>query len=79
MNDFRLHDLRHTGQNLAAATGVTLADLKKRLGPSSNTAALRCVHSVDGRDAEIAKALSKLAVADRGSVLPDDAHTADRT
>lgn len=26
------HDLRHTGQTLAASTGATLADLKKRLG-----------------------------------------------
>ncbi|WP_435832806.1 hypothetical protein [Nocardia vinacea] len=33
--DVTFHDLRHTGQTLAASTGATLADLKKRLGHSS--------------------------------------------
>lgn len=58
------HDLRHTGQSLAAATGASLVDLKQRLGHSSTAAAQRYMHAVDGRDAEIAKALSVLA--DRG-------------
>lgn len=58
------HDLRHTGQSLAAATGASLVDLKQRLGHSSTAAAQRYMHAVEGRDAEIAKALSVLA--DRG-------------
>lgn len=61
------HDLRHTGQTLAAATGATQADLKKRLGHSSNAAAARYLHVVDGRDSEIAAELSKLAA--RGSAV----------
>lgn len=55
------HDLRHTGQTLAASTGATLADLKKRLGHSSAAAALRYLHAVEGRDKELAGELSKLA------------------
>ncbi|MDQ6642608.1 MAG: site-specific integrase [Actinomycetota bacterium] len=41
------HDLRHTGQSLAAATGASLVDLKKRLGHSSTAAAQRYMHAVD--------------------------------
>lgn len=59
--DITFHDLRHTGQSLAAAAGATLADLKKRLGHSSTAAANRYLHALDGRDAEVAKALSVLA------------------
>lgn len=55
------HDLRHTGQTLAAQAGATLADLMKRLGHASMVAAKRYLHAVDGGDAEIAKALSDLA------------------
>jgi integrase len=53
--DISFHDLRHTGQSLAAATGATLADLKKRLGHSSSTAAQRYMHAIEGRDLEIAR------------------------
>ncbi|QGL50300.1 tyrosine-type recombinase/integrase [Micromonospora terminaliae] len=59
--DLTSHDLRHTGQTLAAQTGTTLGDLMKRLGHSSMAAARRYLHAVDGRDREIAKALSELA------------------
>ncbi|MGC4788724.1 tyrosine-type recombinase/integrase [Micromonospora sp. DT178] len=60
LDDLTFHDLRHTGQTLAAQTGATLADLMKRLGHSSMAAARRYLHAVDGRDREIAKALSEL-------------------
>jgi integrase len=59
LDDLTFHD--HTGQTLAAQTGATLADLMKRLGHSSMAAARRYLHAVDGRDREIAKALSELA------------------
>lgn len=59
--DLRFHDLRHTGAVLAAATGATLAELMGRLGHSTAGAALRYQHAAKGRDAEIARALSKLA------------------
>lgn len=61
--DLRFHDLRHTGAVLAAATGATLAELMGRLGHSTPGAALRYQHAAQGRDAEIARALSGLAKA----------------
>ncbi|MCB0907941.1 MAG: site-specific integrase [Nocardioidaceae bacterium] len=64
------HDLRHTGQSLAAATGASLVDLKQRLGHSSTAAAQRYMHAVEGRDAEIAKALSALAETGDATRLP---------
>lgn len=64
------HDLRHTGQSLAAATGASLVDLKQRLGHSSTAAAQRYMHAVKGRDAEIAKALSALAETGDATRLP---------
>lgn len=64
------HDLRHTGQSLAAAAGASLADLKRRLGHSSSSAALRYMHAVEGRDAQVAQALSRLASEGDGSSLP---------
>lgn len=70
MEDFHFHDLRHTGQTLAAATGATLPDLMKRLGHASPTAALRYLHSVGGRDQEIANALSELAEHGDAARLP---------
>jgi integrase len=64
------HDLRHTGQSLAAATGASLVDLKQRLGHSSTAAAQRYMHAVEGRDAEIAKALSRMAEKGDATKLP---------
>ncbi|RNM13296.1 tyrosine-type recombinase/integrase [Nocardioides pocheonensis] len=58
--DLRWHDLRHTGAVLAAQTGATLAELMGRLGHSTPGAALRYQHAAQGRDMEIAKALSDL-------------------
>lgn len=59
--DLRWHDLRHSGAVLAAQTGATLAELMARLGHSTPGAALRYQHAAQGRDMEIAKALSALA------------------
>ena len=59
--DLLFHDLRHTGQTLAAAAGASLADLMRRLGHSSMSAAKRYLHATDARDQEIALALSQLA------------------
>ncbi len=59
--DLRFHDLRHTGAVLAAATGATLAELMGRLGHSTAGAALRYQHAAEGRDMQIAKALSAMA------------------
>lgn len=70
LDDLSFHDLRHTGQTLAAATGATLADLMKRLGHSSPAAALRYMHTVNGRDEAIAEALSVLAEHGDAARLP---------
>ena len=70
MPGFRFHDLRHTGQTLAASTGATTKDLMRRLGHVSPAAANRYLHAVDGRDAEIASALSELAAHGDAARLP---------
>jgi integrase len=70
MEGFRFHDLRHTGQTLAASTGATVKDLMRRLGHASPVAANRYLHAVDGRDAEIAAALSDLAAHGNAAKLP---------
>lgn len=70
LDDLTFHDLRHTGSTLAAETGATLADLMKRLGHSSMVAARRYMHAVDGRDREIAEALSQLAARGDATKLP---------
>lgn len=58
--DLRWHDLRHTGAVLAAMTGASLAELMARMGHSTPAAALRYQHAAQGRDAQIADALSRL-------------------
>lgn len=70
MEGFTFHDLRHTGQTLAASTGATIKDLMKRLGHASSAAANRYLHAVEGRDAEIAAALSELATSGDAAKLP---------
>jgi integrase len=56
----RLHDLRHTGNTLAAMTGATLRELMERAGHSSSRAALGYLHAVKDRDRAIADGLSAL-------------------
>jgi integrase len=57
----RFHDLRHTGNTLAAATGASTRELMARMGHSSMRAALIYQHATADRDAAIAVALSELA------------------
>ncbi|MGW6895380.1 hypothetical protein [Streptomyces sp. NBC_01718] len=55
LGDVHLHDLRHTGNTLLAATGgATTRELMQRTGHSSVRAALIYQHLVDGRDHAIA-------------------------
>ncbi|MFE9576313.1 tyrosine-type recombinase/integrase [Nocardia sp. NPDC006044] len=56
--DLTLHDLRHTGATLAAATGATLAGLMERLGHSTHQAAMRYQHAAANSDEAIAQGLS---------------------
>jgi integrase len=57
---FHFHDLRHTGNTLAAATGASTKELMARMGHSSPRAALIYQHATRGRDAAIAQGLSDL-------------------
>jgi integrase len=59
--DLRLHDLRHTGLTLAAATGATTVELMHRAGHSSSIAAMRYQHATKDRDRIIADALGMIA------------------
>ncbi|MEV7801927.1 tyrosine-type recombinase/integrase [Microbispora sp. NPDC088329] len=59
------HDLRHTGNTLAAQSGASLADLKARVGHDSDRAALIYQHATRDADQRIADALSARVAADR--------------
>ena len=56
----RFHDLRHTGNTLAAATGASTKELMSRMGQSSSRAALIYQHATKDRDAVIADSLSSM-------------------
>jgi integrase len=71
--DFRFHDLRHTGNTLAAATGASTKELMARMGHASMRAALIYQHATVDRDKAIAAALSRLATGQ------DDAEQAGRS
>jgi integrase len=62
---FRFHDLRHTGNHLAAAAGASTRELMHRMGHGSTRAALIYQHATSDRDLEIAKELSRRATAAR--------------
>jgi len=58
-----LHDLRHTGNTLAASSGASLKDLMTRMGHDSPAAALIYQHATREADAAIAIAMNdKLSV-----------------
>ncbi len=61
--DLRFHDLRHTGNTLAATTGASTRELMARMGHSTMRAALIYQHATKDRDAAIAAALSEQATA----------------
>lgn len=73
--DLHLHDLRHTGNTWAAATGASTRELMVRMGHSSPDAALRYQHATEDRDRVIAEALARMAtpapVIDLASRKPD--------
>lgn len=56
---FHFHDLRHTGNHLAAASGASTRELMHRMGHSSVRAALIYQHATSGRDREIADAMDR--------------------
>ena len=54
---FQFHDLRHTGNTLAAAAGASTRELMHRMGHVSMRAALIYQHATATRDQEIAAAM----------------------
>ena len=67
-SDVRVHDLRHTGQLLAAYAGATPAELQRRMGHSSAVAAARYSHTAEDHGRAVADALAD--VAEGATVVP---------
>jgi Site-specific recombinase XerD len=63
---FHFHDLRHTGNNLAAASGASTRELMHRMGHSSMRAALIYQHATSERDREIAEAMDQRIAKQQG-------------
>lgn len=59
--DVRVHDLRHTGNTLAAIAGASQAELMRRMGHSSADAAAGYLHTVEDHGRAVAQALSDVA------------------
>lgn len=64
------HDLRHTGNTLAADSGATVRELMERMGHSSPRAAMVYLHISKGRSREIADRLSNQIRAARAGSSP---------
>jgi integrase len=67
--ELRLYDMRHTGLTFVGSGGASLAELMRRGGHSSVTAALKYQHATDGRDRGVAEGLARLA---QTLELPDE-------
>jgi integrase len=63
--DLHFHYLRHSGLTWSAATGASVAELMRRAGHASQSAALRYQHATDARDRVLADALAQLAGQDK--------------
>jgi integrase len=55
---FHFHDLRHTGNQMAAEAGATTRELMRRMGHSSVRAAMIYLHATDQRDRAIADVMN---------------------
>ena len=60
LEHLRFHDLRHTGNTLAAMTGASTKELMTRMGHSSTRAALGYQHATEERERLIASKLSDM-------------------
>jgi len=56
---FHFHDLRHTGNTIAAASGASTRELMQRMGHASMRAALIYQHATSERDREIADGMDR--------------------
>jgi integrase len=62
---FHFHDLRHTGNQLAANSGATTRELMHRMGHGSMRAALIYQHASTERDRRIAQEMAALVERER--------------
>ena len=62
LSGVHLHDLRHTGNTMAAVTGASLRELMERMGHASPRAALIYQHATRERDEVIASAMGEAFV-----------------
>jgi integrase len=67
MPELDFHDLRHTGNTMAAAQGASLRELMERMGHSSSRAALIYQHATRERDHKIAAGMGKAFAAAKES------------
>jgi integrase len=70
------HDLRHTGNHFAAASGAGLRDLMARMGHDSERAALIYQHEVRGADKSITEAIDTHVQAEQEKDDDDDGQAA---
>lgn len=70
--NLHFHDLRHTGNKLAADMGVSLRNLMARMGHDNERAALRYQHRSSSADRAIADGLNALVQADQKRDGDDD-------
>jgi integrase len=71
VSGLHFHDLRHSGNMLAAATGTGLRDLMTRMGQDSVRAAMIYLHATSGADRTIADAMNAQVEAERDSAEDD--------
>ena len=76
MAGLHLHDLRHTGNQFAAASGAGLKDLMARMGHNSERAAMIYQHEARGADRAITSAIDGHVQAELRRDEDDDDGTA---
>lgn len=73
LDGVRFHDLRHSGNTLAARSGVSTRDLMARMGHDSMEAAIIYQHATTEADARIAAALDAELSGDDEDQADDEA------
>jgi integrase len=70
--EVHFHDLRHTRNTFAAASGVGIEDLMARMGHDSERAAMIYQHEARGADKAIPSAIDAHVEAERGREAGED-------
>ena len=76
--ELHFHDLRHTGNTLAARSGTSLRDLMTRMGHDNPRAALIYQHASAKADLAIAAAINVMVEAETGmNTMPEESTKTD--